>query len=256
MRHQQVLDKLAARGHVRALDEELARWVSHQMGYPGCSHEEVARAVIPPVLARWRCLLGSEEVRPATKDVVRVALATLLHKYGFQDAAVTTEAIKAVDALNDGVVLSDAFERRSTDIKKLLRSAPTPLSRRPGSPRSLTFLRVGDVLAIELGGRFHAAYVRQVTGLNETPVIEFYAGSFARPPHLADLAGSEAARPGGRARFSVDGLTYLPDPAQQVRVVAAAHEEGPHGGEPGPAQGLHTITDIYSLQRHMGELFA
>ncbi|MCY0922283.1 MULTISPECIES: hypothetical protein [unclassified Streptomyces] len=256
MRHQQVLDKLAARGHVRALDEDLARQVAHQMSYPGCSHEDVARAVIPPILARWRCLLESEEARPATKDVVRVALATLLHKYGFQDPAITAEAIAAVDALNDAVVLSDAFERQSADIKKLLRTAPTPLSRRPGSPRSVTFLRVGDVLSIELRGHFQAAYVRQVTGLNETPVIEFYAGAFTRPPELADLAGREAARPGGRARFSVDGLTYLPDPAHQVRAVAAAHGEGPHGGEPGPSQGLHTITDILTLQRHMDELIA
>ncbi|OKK15994.1 hypothetical protein AMK16_24945 [Streptomyces sp. CB00455] len=256
MRHQQVLDKLAARGHVRALDEELARWVGGQMLLPGLSHEELAHRVIPPVLARWRCLLDSEEVRPATKDVVRVALATLLHKYGFQDAAVTAQAVAAVDALNRAVVLSDAFERRSEDIKQLLGTPPAPLSRRPASARSLTFLRVGDVLSIELDGAFHAAYVWQVTGLNEAPVIEFYCGTFTRPPALADLAGREAARPGGRARFLVDGLTYLPDPAHQVRAVAAAHGQGPRGGEPGPAQGLYTMTDILTLQRHIGELRA
>ncbi|MFE7610557.1 hypothetical protein [Streptomyces celluloflavus] len=33
MRHRQILDKLAARGLVQALDEELARWVREQMAY-------------------------------------------------------------------------------------------------------------------------------------------------------------------------------------------------------------------------------
>ncbi|MFD0627884.1 hypothetical protein ACFQ2K_39845 [Streptomyces sanglieri] len=31
MKHQQILDKLAARGLVRVMDEELARWVKHRM---------------------------------------------------------------------------------------------------------------------------------------------------------------------------------------------------------------------------------
>ncbi|MFF1347854.1 hypothetical protein ACFVZJ_18020 [Streptomyces sp. NPDC058322] len=31
MKHQQILDRLAARGLVRAMDEELARWVKHRM---------------------------------------------------------------------------------------------------------------------------------------------------------------------------------------------------------------------------------
>ncbi|MCY0953333.1 hypothetical protein [Streptomyces sp. H27-S2] len=255
MKHQQVLDKLAAKGHVRALDEELARWVHWQMVTPLPSHEELTRDVVTPVLTRWRCLLDSEEARPATRNVVRVALATLLHKYGFQDPAVTAAAVEAVDALNRDVVLSDAFARRSDDIKRLLCSAPVPLTRRPGSPRSLTFLRPGDVLSIELGGRFHAAYVWKVHGLNETPVIEFYAGTFAQPPTLADLADGEAARPGGRARFGVDGLTYLPDPANQVRAVAAGQDQGPRGGEPGPGQGLYTLSDVMTLQRNMADLF-
>lgn len=50
--HQQVLDKLAARGHVRALDEELARWVHWQMLAPPATHEELTRQVISPVLTR------------------------------------------------------------------------------------------------------------------------------------------------------------------------------------------------------------
>ncbi|MFC4080086.1 hypothetical protein [Amycolatopsis samaneae] len=255
MKHQQVLDKLAARGHVQALDEELARWVHRQMCRPADAYEDLAREVITPVRARWRCVLEADDVPSLTKNVVRVALATVLHKYGFQDAAVTAEAVEAVDELNREVVLSDAFERQSADIKAFLRSTPEPLTHKPRRPRSLTFLRPGDVLSIELGGRFHAAYVWKVTGVNEIPVIEFYTGTFAGPPVLTDLVGREAARPGGRARFGVEGLTYLPDPAHQVRAVAAAHPEGPRGGEPGPGQGLYAGTDVMTLQRDIVDLF-
>lgn len=255
MKHQQVLDKLAARGHVQALDEELARLVTRKMiGKP--SHADLTRAVVPPVLARWRCLLDSPEARPATKNVVLVALAVTLHKYGFQDTDLTAAAVHAVDELNREVVLSDAFDRQSAEIKDFLRSAPTPPTRKPGRPRSLTFFRVGDVLSIEFGGAFHAAFVRQVNGLNETPVIEFYEGAFATPPTMADLAGRAAARPQARARFSVDGLTYLPDPANQVVAIAAARTDGPVGGEPVPGRGLYTVSDLYSLQDDMADLFS
>lgn len=134
VRHHQILDKLAARGLVRAMDEELACWVKHQMLYPGRSWAEVERGVIPPVLLRWRCLLDDEDIGAATKNVTRVALATLLHKYGFQDPGTTAGALAAVDELNRQVVLSDAFERQSPEIKKLLESAPVPLTRRPRTP--------------------------------------------------------------------------------------------------------------------------
>jgi len=52
------------------------------------THEELTRRVIGPVLTRWRCLLDRADARPATKDVVRVALAAVLGRYGFQDTAV------------------------------------------------------------------------------------------------------------------------------------------------------------------------
>ncbi|MFD0627883.1 hypothetical protein ACFQ2K_39840 [Streptomyces sanglieri] len=47
--------------------------------------------MIPPVLLRWRCLFDAEDVGPAAKDIARVALATLLHKYGFQDPGTTAQ---------------------------------------------------------------------------------------------------------------------------------------------------------------------
>ncbi|MCX4848756.1 hypothetical protein [Streptomyces sp. NBC_00893] len=98
---------------------------------------------------RWRCLFDAEDVGPAAKDIARVALATLLHKYGFQDPGTTAGALRAVDGLNRHVVLSGAFERQSPETKKLLESPPVPLTRRPRAPRAQSFLRTGDVISFE-----------------------------------------------------------------------------------------------------------
>lgn len=254
MRHQQVLDKLTAAGHVRALDEDLARWVGWQMLRPK-TPDEMERAVIPPILTRWRCLLDADDVPVATRNVVWVALATLLHKYGLRDDVLTTKALTAVDELNRDVVLSDTFARQSGAITSFLRSAPTALTRRPRQPRPVTFLRVGDVVSLEADGRFHAAFVRSIHGANEFPIIEFYAGTFARRPTVEQLSGLPAARERGRARFGVAGMTYLPDPANQIVAVASRHPEAPHGAEPGPTDGLWTMTDLIGLQRDMAKLF-
>ncbi|NEA98874.1 hypothetical protein [Streptomyces sp. SID13726] len=255
MRHQQILDKLAAREIVQAMNEDVARWTGAQMSYRGRSHTEVERAVIPPVLARWRCLFDAVDATAAAKDIGWVALATLLHKYGFQDSAVTTRALTSVDELNRHVVLSDAFERQSPAIKALLQSAPTPLTRRPRNPGTVTFLRPGDVVSIQLADRFHAAFVHELHGANEFPVIEFYAGSFAQPPTMALLADRPAAQASARARFGVVGLTFLPDPAHQVVALAAQHSEAPHGGDPQAGGGLWSLTDIIDLPGATAGLF-
>lgn len=238
------------------MDEDLARWVGHRMRCPGSSRSEVEQAVIPPVLLRWRCLLDAEDIGPVTKNVARVALATLLHKYGFQDPGTTADALRAVDELNEGVVLSDAFERQSPEIKKLLESAPVPLTRRPRRPRTLSFLRPGDVISFELSGRFHAAFVREMNGANEFPVIEFYAGTFTRPPTWAELSGRAAAAEHARARFGVVGLTHVPDPAHQVLIIEAQQPQPPHGGDTLPGGGLWAMSDLMSLQEDVRGLFA
>lgn len=255
MKHQRILDKPAARGLVRAMDEELARWVKHRMSPPGRTHTEVERDVITPVLLRWRCLFDAEDVGPAAKDIARVALATLLHKYGFQDPGTTAGALRAVDELNRHVVLCDAFERHSPEIKKLLESAPVPLTRRPRAPRALSLPRTGGMISFELAGRFHAAYAREMTGGNEFPVIEFYAGTFARPPVEAELSDRAAAAERGRARFGVVGLSQLPDPAHQVPAVEARDAHPPYGGDPRPGEGLWQLSDIMSLQQDVRYLF-
>jgi hypothetical protein len=59
VKHRQVLDKLAAVTRVRALDEELARWVGRPLLGPAPkTTAQLASAVIPPVPTRWRLLLS------------------------------------------------------------------------------------------------------------------------------------------------------------------------------------------------------
>lgn len=247
---------LAARGLVRAMDDELARWIGTQMSARPSSREELTDAVLPPVLVRWRCLLDAARTNRITRNVGWVALATLLHKYGLRDEMIIGRAVDAVADLDEAVALSDAFRRRRGEITELLRSVPAPLSRRPRQPRTMTFLRPGDAIAIELDGHFHAAFVLELERGNEFPIIEFYAGRFAKPPAPTELSGLPAARERARARFGVVGLTYLPDPANQVLALAALHPEPPVGGEPQPGDGRWAPTDIFNLQRDMSLLFA
>src|SRR5262249_11342744 len=148
------------------------------------SHVDMRQEVLPSVMARWRCLLDAENAPIHMKRVVWVALATLLHKYGICDEDITAQAVAAIDHLNKDVVLSDAFPRQSEAIKVFLKSAPILPTRRPRQPKLMTFLRIGDIVSIQLGGYFHAAYVlelyRDMGG--SYPVIEFYEGRFDRIP--------------------------------------------------------------------------
>jgi hypothetical protein len=257
VKHQQILEKLAAPVHVRALDEDLARWLGYQMLGARKTRADLERAVIPPILTRWRCLLDAADGDRTTMDKVWVALATLLHRYGLTDEAVTAHALAAIDELNRDVVLSDAFARQSAAIKDFLQSPPPPPPlRRPRRARTMTLLRPGDVLSVHLDDHFHAAYVRQIVGANDQPLIEFYAGRFDQPPTVEQLSGRPAARDHGEARFAVAGLVHLPDPAHQFRALAAAHPEPPTGAAPEPGEGLYTLTDIIGLQHDMKTLFA
>lgn len=51
------------------------------------------------------------------------------------------------------------------------------------------------------------------------------------------------------------GLTYLPDPANQVLALAARNPEPPRGEEPRPGDGLWQPTDLISLQEGMAASF-
>jgi hypothetical protein len=121
----------------------------------------------------------------------------------------------------------------------------------------MTFLRVGDIVSIQLGGHFHAAYVLQLhrDRGGTFPVIEFYAGRFDRIPAAEQLTGRGMARGYGRERFGVMGLTYLPDPANQVVAIAADRPKPPQGAPPRPHQGQWIVTDLLRLQDYIRELY-
>jgi hypothetical protein len=258
MRHQQILDKLSAsRDLVRAMDEDLARWTGEVMTGSRGLHIDVAQQLLPPVMARWRCLLDAGNAHVHTKNIAWVALATLLHRYGFRDKHITAKALTAIDDLNKDVVLSDAFARQSKATKAFLQSTPKQLTRRPQRPKPETFLRVGDVVSIELNRYFHPAFVlalhRDRGGT--FPVIEFYEGRFKHIPAPEDLSGRAMAREYGRGRFGVIGLKYLPDPANQVTAIAAGHADPPRGAPPKAQHGQWILTDLMRLQDYITELY-
>jgi hypothetical protein len=202
-------------------------------------------------------MLDADAVPAGQRNKGWVALATVLHKHGVADQHVTAPALVAIDDLNREMTLSEAFQRQSDAIKELLRSAPVPLKRRPARPNPVTSFRPGDAVAIELDQRFHAAYVLSRAGdAGDTrPVVEFYRGRFDRPPTAEDLKGRAMAREYGRGRFGVFGLTYVPDPANQVVLIASAAVDPPQGAPPIPGRGEWTSTDLLQLQDHIRRLF-
>jgi hypothetical protein len=222
MKHAQILDKLAARGMPEAIEDDIARLMRSALitarRDPRGAEAAVPAEVLPPLLARWGCVLNDEGEHTTAlyRDKVAVALATCLHKVGLVDAALTERAVKAIDALNKAVALSDAFERQSPDMKALLCSPATLASRAPTMRETLTFCRAQDLLAIRVGGQYVAAYVHKVGGFNEYPLIELYAPVFDALPKPADLQQAHAAhRAGHPEHFMAYGLRHLPDPAAQ-----------------------------------------
>jgi hypothetical protein len=254
MKHQQILDKLVSGKLVRAIDEDLRLNDFLIVGDP--RWPDLQQRVLLQVRARWRCLLDADDATAHAKNVARVALATLLHKYGVRDENVTAEALQAIDDLNQAGGLSEAFERQSGAIKSLLRSAPAPRARRPPRPRPVTSLRPGDVVSIQLNRYFHAADVLSVDGDagGTSPVIDFYEGRFQRMPAVEELARLTTG-PGRRTRFGVRGLNYLPDPANQVVLIAPQHTHHSVGDAPKPGPAEYTATNILQLQEHIERLF-
>lgn len=84
----------------------------------------------------------------------------------------------------------------------------------------MTLLRIGDVISIQLGGYFHAAYMlglhRDMGGT--LPAIEFYEGRYDHLPTAEDLAGRATAR----GSTAADGLASwaLPTSRTANRLVA------------------------------------
>jgi hypothetical protein len=260
MKHSEILDKLAARHLVESIEEDVARLVWLAMCPPA---DGIAAYVMPRLLPRWNCVLnaGKDEVADLYKQKTFLALAVVLHKYGVADKAITKKALAAIDKLNKAVALSDDFFSKTDRIKALIESAPEPLKRRPSHRDSLTFYRAGDVVAIQLGERYHAAYVHEILGFNEKPLIELYDAVFDRRPALADVLGKRAK--GGYyddmtervEKFSVAGMRNVPDLANQFVLIGSGIEEKPSSSHLKVPVGLYSVDDLFGLMASMQVMF-
>lgn len=266
MTHQQILDKLAAKSLVQNIDEDLARLTGTAMRYAKHDKEIAANLtnyILPKMILRWNCILeaDSEEVTVNYKRKAYIALAVTLHKYGLTDKIINEKAIHAIDDLNKEVVLSDDFFRKTAEIKAFINSKATELKRIPSSPDNITFYRPKDVISIQLGKQYFCAYIHSHERPNESPILEFYDKIFDSIPKIEAL---EKIKAKGRmydsgvtrvSKFSVAGIKFLPDLANQIKLIAACVETPPSNTHLDEPVGLYTITDIFGIQDDIDNLF-
>jgi len=261
--HQQALDKLAARQLVQVIEDDVASLTSKAMSFAKHDRQLTVEAyVLPQLLARWNCVLHGpgEEVSSGYKDKTALALALLLHKHGMAEPATTLHAVQAIDSLNAAVALSDVFFKNSDAIKNLLASPPVALKKRPSTRDNLTFLRAQDVVAIQLGQYFYGAYVHEINGFNEYPIIELYDARFDSRPAMADVQGLTAwgeTYNDGQAHVTLQaicGMRHLPDPANQFHLIASGVSEKPGRNHLTPARSLYALSDLFSLQKTLRKI--
>lgn len=262
--HRQILDKLAARFLVQALDENFAYAVSRGMGRAGKIESLEEQKIWQKILNRWDAVLqngGRPKINGLYRQKALLALALTAHKYGLNIDNIRPQALAAIDALNAQVALSDDFERKSPDIKAFLHTPPRPPKRRPPLPENITFYRPQDIIAIRHKQHFYTAYIHEDTGINEIPVIEFYDHVSDTPPTLAEIQKHPARGAHYQdgttriARYAVAQMKYHPDPAGQISLIAAAIPRPPSHEHLAPAVGLYQLTDIFTLQNDIEYLF-
>jgi hypothetical protein len=261
MTHQQILDKLN-RHLSKSMEDDFKRLVFYAMCFEKGNHANQKAYILPKLQRRWDCLLNEPSFSDTAKQIAILTMAVLLHKYGFEDSEITKKALKAVDSLNEVVVLSDAFYHQRNAIKIMISSKPTPLKRKPSIPDNITFYRAKDLISIQLEGKFYAAYIHELTGVNESPVIEFYDKIFDKIPSLKDVEnliakGKTYNDSEGEfiARFDISGLTYQPDLANQVVIIATNIEQKPAAKHLKNPIGLYTGSDLFSIQDTIQEMF-
>lgn len=267
MNHKQILDTLAAASLVKALEFDIAYATNRNMLGPKWDKPDpasVSKAVISGVLRRWRCALDAPEAEVTAnyKAKVWLAMAVLFHKYGFNDATVTAEARKAIDFLNKTVALSDHFFRKTDEIRCLLASPASALSKRPGHAEHVTFWRAGDVVAYMLDGWAYALYVHEVPLGNEVPLVELYDMRQRTRPELADLRGCKALgiELNDNRRYinilSLYGMRHQPDFAHQFHLLGTAPDFAPDQSQLNQGIGEYTLSDIFQLQNELPAQFA
>lgn len=225
-------------------------------------HAVLTARVLAPIFLRWSCVLNapSDEASDQYKDLTRLTLAAVLHRHGFQEQGLTHSALRAIDTLNDQVVLSDSFYRNSETIKAFISAPPTPLSRRPPISKNVTFYRAGDAASVQVGEWFYAIYIHSILGNHEAPVVEVYDFASRQRPGPEDLRQCRAR--GKRYNDGVErishhapyGLRDLPDKANQFHFIASGLP-APSVDHLQPQVGLFAVSDPFSLMQDIQQLF-
>lgn len=264
MTHQQILDKLASKYLVQSIDEDLARLTYYAMCFEKNNYiDSQFKYIFPKLMLRWNCIINADKdaVTDNYKLITTLGLCFQLHKYGFADKNLTEKALKAIDKLNKDVVLSDDFFRKSEDIKKIISLVPIQLKRKPTIPESVTFYREKDVISIQLDKKFYPAYIHKLTGTNESPIIEFYNMVFDEVPTIKELeklsAKGQVYNDGIEriSYFSVSGMKFLPDLANQIKLIGSCVEQKPLNKHLEKPIGLYAVKDLFQLQEDIKNIF-
>ena len=99
--------------------------------------------------------------------------------------------------------------------------------------------------------------------MNESPVIEFYDLVFNKKPKieaLSELRAKGQKYNDGKSRkanFAIYGMTYQPDLANQIHLIKSCNESEmlPASSHPEEAIGLHTVSDLFTIQDTIRKCF-
>lgn len=247
---------------VAALDTEIAAHTSWIMTVrKGGFATGGLRELVDQIAGRWQIALDGAETPDSYRQQTRLALALLLHKYGWQDARLTKQALAALPML--APQLPEAFERVVARIEDHLRSPTVAPQRRPARIKHAPQFRPGDLLAVRHAGKVYCAFIHEIErdgSGNQYPIIEFFSRVFDRVPSADELKGVTAQ--GHRYddgvwradRYAIIGLDRNPDPAGQIEVLTTNLACAPDGSRLGASVGLYAIRHLFRLPEIIADL--
>ncbi len=247
MEHKKILDRLACQNLIATLNEEITFLVIRARGLVKWNKEmTVSEYVVSKLLKRWNNVLQVNEAENRFyKEKVYFVIGVLLHKYGIAVEEVTTKAIEALKTLDDNIITSDKMSKELPKVIELLKQKPVELKKNPRRvTASNTHYRVNDVIAINISGIYHIAYVHKI--FQETPIIEFYESTFDYSPKIDEMKNVKAKgikyndESVKTEKFMLSLAKRIPDFANQIHLI-------------GNDQNLKLIPDNSHLTQSIGE---
>lgn len=240
-----ILDNFSRRFLARALEEEMSRIVFQAKCYRNLDTPEKEQTyILENVMARWNTALENVDTSPVYKSHIYITLAAYLQKFGYADAVITQAAIDGLrkfEADEYGFMPSHQYKKALKAIEVL--SAPTEYhTKKPGYKATVTQYRAGDVMSLQFGQAYAAAYVIDVSDIYEALNVAVYNKAFDAKPTLDNLKGV-----GWHDRaYHISNLNYNPDPAGQIELIATL---------PDLYDGKSVLvgSDIYSFLRDTAE---